>query len=54
MSLETLLLLQQVLYAQVLDGSAPDFDEVAPKVLVARRELAEAIIAFQTSKEHAH
>ena len=44
MTLETLLLLQSVLYAQQLDGRAADFEEVAAKVLVARRELAEAII----------
>lgn len=43
MSLETLLLLQQLLHAQQLDGRASDFEEVAIKVLTARRELSEAI-----------
>ena len=51
MSLETLLLLQHMLHAQQLDGRAPDFEEVATKVLTARRELAEAIAAAMPPPE---
>ena len=43
MTLETLLLLQTILHAQQLDGRAPDFEDIAARVLTARRELAAAI-----------
>lgn len=43
MSLQTLLLLQQLLHGIQLDGRASDFEEAVTKVLAARRELADAI-----------
>lgn len=47
LSLETLELLQHCLNAQQLNVGAPDFDDVATKVLAARRELADAIAQHQ-------
>ncbi len=43
MSQETLTFLLQLLEAQQISVSAPDFEEIAARVVRARRELVEAI-----------
>lgn len=47
MSIDTLLLLRQVLATQTLTVGADDFTAVAERVLVALRELDEAIARAQ-------